>query len=524
MTDRKGTKWSARMSNALRRSHSILTIARSTSRTRIGTATQEALEPPPLAQSSSRSTSANPTEGISTAAAEEQTRYVLSPVLDNIAENSGAFTLPENTSASVDASSPRSTEGGVPRPRSVLASDTNGSLDQGATNEGQGIGIAEPNRTSTHVNTTDSPRFPSPNSDVISPIISIPQKLKVFRRSNPPRPRQGGFPSLLDTQMAGGRGADIATDSTNATVVQAGGNLQEVPLQTQQPLIVTDELLGKYFECSTLTVVNLFRVGTGSCGTHVYKGSFQGRPVAVKKLFREFTTLAEREIKALQTADAHLNVIRYYYQEIRGNCLYIALELCRASLADVIARPDREQWQDIVTNLDPRKALEEITSGLDHLHYMKIVHRDIKPQNILISGPLRSRDGKRSYRMMISDFGICKRLEGDQTSFLPTTGTSLAGTRGWLAPEVLSIILTRRSGDEILGHRKLKKSVDIFPLGCLFYYTLTKGQHPYGHDLERDVGILNDRKDLSALDGLGEDGRLAKDLITKMLDPEPSQR
>ena len=204
--------------------------------------------------------------------------------------------------------------------------------------------------------------------------------------------------------------------------------------------------------------------------------------------------------------------------------MFIAIELCRASLADVIAMPDQNEWKDIVINLDPKKALEEITSGLDHLHYLNVVHRDIKPQNILISGPRRTRDGKGSYRMLISDFGICKKLDDGQTSFLPTTYKAPAGTRGWLAPEFLSIVLEQRSVDEILGYRKLRKSLDIFPLGCLFYYTLTRGGHPYGRDFERDVNILRDIKDVSGLDDLEEEGRTVKDLITQMLNSEPSRR
>ena len=251
----------------------------------------------------------------------------------------------------------------------------------------------------------------------------------------------------------------------------------------------------------------------------------------MKKLLRDFATLAEREVSILQKSDAHPNVIRYYYQETRGNFLFIAIELCRASLADVISRPNRDEWKDIVINLDPKKALEEITSGLDHLHYLNVVHRDIKPQNILISGPLRrTRDGRGSYRMMISDFGICKKLDDGQTSFLPTTYGSSAGSRGWLAPEVLRITTERGlvDGDLVLastmGHGRLTKSLDIFPLGCLFYYTLTKGRHPYGREFERDVNISRDIKDLSGLDELEAEECKAKGLITKMLNPEPSQR
>jgi serine/threonine-protein kinase/endoribonuclease IRE1 len=147
-------------------------------------------------------------------------------------------------------------------------------------------------------------------------------------------------------------------------------------------------------------------------------GSLQGRAVAVKRLLQDFVTLAHREVGLLKDADDHPNVIRYYYQEAHASFLYIALELCPASLADIVERPD--QFREIAVSFNPKRAVRQITSGLRHLHALKIVHRDIKPQNILISG---AKKGESSgHRMLISDFGLCRKLELDQTSFLPTTG------------------------------------------------------------------------------------------------------
>jgi serine/threonine-protein kinase/endoribonuclease IRE1 len=58
----------------------------------------------------------------------------------------------------------------------------------------------------------------------------------------------------------------------------------------------------------------------------------------------------------------------------------------------------------------------------------------------------------------------------------------------------------------------------------LFYYTLTNGGHPYGDRYEREVNIMKDAKDLSGVERFGEEGTEAKDLITRMLDFDPTSR
>jgi serine/threonine-protein kinase/endoribonuclease IRE1 len=270
----------------------------------------------------------------------------------------------------------------------------------------------------------------------------------------------------------------------------------------------------------------------------VFRGSLQGRSVAVKRLLQDFVTLASREVSILQESDDHPNVIRYYYQEAQADFLYIALELCPASLADIIENPS--QFCEISVTFDPKRAMRQITSGLRHLHALKLVHRDIKPQNILISNPKQGSGMKAGYRMLISDFGLCKKLDVDQTSFLPTTtGGHGAGTVGWRAPEILrgEVKLDESLDDQSQSSRgsngtpttggkptRLTKSVDIFALGCLFYYILTNGDHPFGERYEREINILKNSKNLEGLQRFGEEGSEANDLIEAMLCPDAHER
>ena len=77
-------------------------------------------------------------------------------------------------------------------------------------------------------------------------------------------------------------------------------------------------------------------LGYGSHGTVVFRGSLNGRPLAIKRMLSQFSKAAEREIGLLIRSDGHANVVRYFLKEQQGEFVYLALQLCRMSLRDFV--------------------------------------------------------------------------------------------------------------------------------------------------------------------------------------------
>ncbi|KAL2830921.1 hypothetical protein BDW59DRAFT_140971 [Aspergillus cavernicola] len=384
--------------------------------------------------------------------------------------------------------------------------------------------------TTPRVRIREPSRDPDGDDDVEELSLHDADKPKKKR----PRGRRGG-----KNHKRGGKKSDDNREESD----HADGTLQP-PLRPDIGFSLTRTVSNEVTETDGVIQIGRLKVftyvvlGHGSHGTVVYRGSFDGRDVAVKRMLVEFYDIASHEVGLLQESDDHNNVIRYYCREQAAGFFYIALELCPASLQDVVERPIGYP-QLVQGGLDMPDVLRQIVAGVRYLHSLKIVHRDLKPQNILVATP-RGRTGSRGLRLLISDFGLCKKLEDNQSSFRATTAHA-AGTSGWRAPELLvdddksPALLgsesqhTESSEPAVVDpqtNRRATRAIDIFSLGCVFYYVLTRGCHPFDKNgkFMREANIVKGYFNLDELQHLGEYAFEADDLIRSMLSLDPRRR
>lgn len=119
------------------------------------------------------------------------------------------------------------------------------------------------------------------------------------------------------------------------------------------------------------------------------------------------------------------------------------------------------------------KVLLQLAEGLAYIHSKGLVHRDIKPENVLIS------TSTEPVTLKWADFGLTK--ETDECGTYEMSGHK--GTLYWMAPEILAY-LNRKVPS---GPNRYTALTDVFSAGCLFFSILTRGIHPFGNNLIRDV-------------------------------------
>ena len=198
-------------------------------------------------------------------------------------------------------------------------------------------------------------------------------------------------------------------------------------------------------------------IGRGGSGI-VYRATDRRlkRSVALKILppdlaFRADTR--ERFMREAETAArlSHPNIVPIFSVDEREGLAWFVMAIVEGQNVG-----DRVRSHGALSFADARRLLREVADALAYAHERGVVHRDIKPDNILIDG--------QTNRALVTDFGIARATtEGE--SRLTATGTAI-GTPAYMSPE------------QCAGERELDGRSDLYSLGAVAYYALT-GQPPF---------------------------------------------
>jgi serine/threonine protein kinase len=165
------------------------------------------------------------------------------------------------------------------------------------------------------------------------------------------------------------------------------------------------------------------RLGSGAFGTvWMARDERLDRDVAVKILTRERITEGrfEREARAAARL-SHPAIVTLYEAAVDDEGAYLVSELVRGSTLDALLRQGRLSDRDIVS------IAIALCDALEHAHAQGVVHRDVKPSNVLIPDALASS----AQVAKLTDFGVARVIGGDS---LTLTGDVL-GTLAYMAPE-----------------------------------------------------------------------------------------
>lgn len=303
----------------------------------------------------------------------------------------------------------------------------------------------------------------------------------------PPAPPADCFDVSMDTLPVGELGEPVPPGQLRCAMCKAlpGEDVCVANLADTTSIVYVcrdcrDQAVDKTHPVPNYEVLEV--VGRGSFG-HVYKARRQssGTLAALKLLPAELTAypvvagMFLRQMR-LSAKLKHPNIVPVIEMGQAGDQLWVATEYVEGTnAADLAAR--------LGGKLPLRDAVDivcQTLAALEFAHGQNLVHRDVKPPNILVSGT------PGSYAARLSDFGLVKNIDEAGLSHCTSDGER-RGTIPFMAPE------------QVLDSRSVRPACDIYAAGATLYWLLT-GQYVYNFEARDPRG---ERKDpfLVILDG-----------------------
>jgi len=261
----------------------------------------------------------------------------------------------------------------------------------------------------------------------------------------------------------------------------------------------TDDLTGQ-----TVAEFHVLRkLGQGGMGA-VYLAEQQSpkRKVALKILRADLAANEKALMRFKQEADTvaqitHANIVQIYAAGAWQGLYYIALEYVEGrNLRDFLSKKGPP------TILQALSIMRQVASALARASELGIVHRDIKPDNILLT---------RKSEVKVADFGLCRLPEGDPRALSLTDSNVTMGTPLYMSPE------------QVEG-KPLDARTDIYSFGVTCYHMLG-GEPPFRGNTAFEVALQHVRNEPVPL------GQVRPDLppelcavIHKMMAKDPAQR
>ncbi|CAA2994677.1 serine threonine- kinase PEPKR2-like [Olea europaea subsp. europaea] len=231
-------------------------------------------------------------------------------------------------------------------------------------------------------------------------------------------------------------------------------------------------------------------IGRGKFGSVVYcRCKATGEDFACK-ILRKGEEIVHREVEIMQHLSGHPGVVTLKAVYEDAESFHLVMELCSGGrLLDQMAREGR------YTDRQAANIIKELMLAIRYCHEMGVVHRDVKPENILLT---------TSGQMKLADFGLALRILDGQSL------TGVVGSPAYVAPEIL------------VGNYSEK--VDIWSAGVLLHALLVGTLPFHGNSLEAVFeAIKKEKLDFSG-DVWDSVSQPARDLLSRMLTRSVSER